>query len=490
MWAAIGGAAVNGGNIVTGALMGAFTAGAAQYGMVASAFAGGIASRVQGGNFGHGFWSAGLGAGIGGGMGKGWAKVVTAAVVGGTISKLTGGKFKNGAISAAFMAVVTSSTAGEVQEASSDDVTKGKMSKAVYDVTTDDIGEYSIDGYKLKNVYTDNESGMKAALFVDAANQGVLAFAGTSPTSLSDWSANLIQAFGGTSSQHTAAFKLASTLYDASGGNLSFTGHSLGGGIAAAAAIRNGGSATVFNAAGVHSNTLGGASLSNGSVRYMYSSNDALRVLNRMTPSSVPGQHVSWVAWYGWDVSSDGMLIMNKLTIKYFGMCLLLLIGSSCSAEQSDLGSSEREYNKRMSQDLLANMSLETMFENTQIRKLAQAAGDGDGELSIVATLVQQGVDVNSRGKGNATPLFWSMKNFDGYNKLLELGADPNIIFNDGGNVIHWAMRIEDDRFLDAALKHGGDANLVAGMLENQPVFKIGGSTSKLEILLARLCCR
>jgi RHS repeat-associated protein len=299
MWAAIGGAAggvsaaVNGGNIVTGALMGAFTAGAAQYGMVASSFAGGIASRIQGGNFGHGFWSAGLGAGIGGGMGKGWAKVVTAAVVGGTISKLTGGKFKNGAISAAFMAAVTSSTAGEVQEASADDVTKGKMSKAVYDVTADDVGEYSIDGYKLKNVYTDNESGMKAALFVDAANRGVLAFAGTSPTSLSDWNANLIQAFGGTSSQHIAAFKLASTLYDASGGNLSFTGHSLGGGIAAAAAIRNGGSATVFNAAGVHSNTLGGVSLSNGSVRYMYSSNDALRVLNRMTPSSVPGQHVN-----------------------------------------------------------------------------------------------------------------------------------------------------------------------------------------------------
>jgi len=112
MWAAIGGtaggvsAAVNGGNIVTGALMGAFTAGAAQYGMVASAVAGGIASKVQGGKFGHGFWAAGVGAAIGGGYGKGWAKVVTAAVVGGTISKLTGGKFKNGAISAAFSAAM------------------------------------------------------------------------------------------------------------------------------------------------------------------------------------------------------------------------------------------------------------------------------------------------------------------------------------------------------------------------------------------------
>lgn len=32
---------------------------------------------------------------------------------------------------------------------------------------------------------------------------------------------------------------------------------------------------------------------SNGSVRYLYSSNDALRVFNRMTPSTVPGQNIN-----------------------------------------------------------------------------------------------------------------------------------------------------------------------------------------------------
>jgi hypothetical protein len=101
--------------------MGAFTAGAAQYGMVASAVAGGIASKVQGGNFGHGFWAAGLGAGIGGGAGQGWAKVVTAAVVGGTISKLTGGKFKNGAISAAFAAAMAADWGSSEQAASGSD---------------------------------------------------------------------------------------------------------------------------------------------------------------------------------------------------------------------------------------------------------------------------------------------------------------------------------------------------------------------------------
>jgi len=105
-------AAANGGNIIEGALWGAFTAGAGTYGYAAAAIAGGIASKGQGGNFGHGFWAAGVGAKIGGGYGKGMAKVITAAVVGGTISKLTGGKFKNGAVSAAFAAAVAADWGG------------------------------------------------------------------------------------------------------------------------------------------------------------------------------------------------------------------------------------------------------------------------------------------------------------------------------------------------------------------------------------------
>lgn len=96
-------AAANGGNIVTGALLGAFTAGAAKLGYIASAIAGGIASKVQGGKFHHGFWSAGLGSAFGGGFGTtNAAKILSSAIIGGTISKLTGGKFKNGAIGAAF----------------------------------------------------------------------------------------------------------------------------------------------------------------------------------------------------------------------------------------------------------------------------------------------------------------------------------------------------------------------------------------------------
>ncbi len=60
---------------------------------------------MQGGNFGHGFWSAGIGASLGGsinGIKSAFGRIVASAVVGGTISKLTGGKFANGAFGAAF----------------------------------------------------------------------------------------------------------------------------------------------------------------------------------------------------------------------------------------------------------------------------------------------------------------------------------------------------------------------------------------------------
>jgi putative lipase involved disintegration of autophagic bodies len=85
---------------------------------------------------------------------------------------------------------------------------------------------------------------------------------------------------------------LAERYYRSTRGNIHFTGHSLGGGIASAAAIVTGGGATVFNAAGVHANTLRGFAPSNGSVTYFYSAFDVLRLGNTLTPASVPGEHV------------------------------------------------------------------------------------------------------------------------------------------------------------------------------------------------------
>ena len=74
---------------------------------VASGAAGGIFSDLQGGQFGHGFISAGLSSGIDGDFSDNVAlQVLTSAVVAGTVSALSGGKFGNGAGSAAFAAAL------------------------------------------------------------------------------------------------------------------------------------------------------------------------------------------------------------------------------------------------------------------------------------------------------------------------------------------------------------------------------------------------
>jgi len=67
--------------------------------------AGGVMSELQGGNFGHGFASAGFGEAatpLVGGIRSVPLQAVAIAVVGGTASRLAGGKFANGAVTASF----------------------------------------------------------------------------------------------------------------------------------------------------------------------------------------------------------------------------------------------------------------------------------------------------------------------------------------------------------------------------------------------------
>lgn len=77
-----------------------------------------------------------------------------------------------------------------------------------------------------------------------------------------DWKQNLIQGSGGQSDSYDRAKKLAAVTdahAEANGNKLSFTGHSLGGGMASAASAHTGRPASTFNAAGLNANTVGGA---------------------------------------------------------------------------------------------------------------------------------------------------------------------------------------------------------------------------------------
>jgi len=104
------------------------------------------------------------------------------------------------------------------------------------------------------------DNGMRSMIYERATDSGVefvYAFAGTND--LKDVGHDISQAFG-SSDQYATAIKNSRTIDQALEGNdyyeLSFVGHSLGGGLAAASAYATGNSAITFNAAGVSQSTL------------------------------------------------------------------------------------------------------------------------------------------------------------------------------------------------------------------------------------------
>lgn len=170
--------------------------------------------------------------------------------------------------------------------------------------------------------------------------------------------------------------------------------------------------------------------------------------------------------------------------IVVIGVALLLMACMSCADIYSGMESADRATNEITRDELVAYMSLEIMFPDKQVRELAKAAGKG--KLEIIDASIEKGVDVNARGKSNATPLFWAMNNIAGFERLLELGADPNVVFEDGSSVIHWAVGHKDSRFLMTSLDHGGNPDLVAGWFKETPIFEAMGpdNKNKIDILL------
>lgn len=98
-------------------------------------------------------------------------------------------------------------------------------------------------------------SQFRAGAFQGPDGTLVVAFKGTSPTSLSDWGNNAAQELAGRSDYYTRAQRIASNLQK-SGAATRFTGHSLGGGLASAAARTAGADASTFNAAGLNPDTV------------------------------------------------------------------------------------------------------------------------------------------------------------------------------------------------------------------------------------------
>lgn len=157
---------------------------------------------------------------------------------------------------------------------------------------------------------------------------------------------------------------------------------------------------------------------------------------------------------------------------KLIALCIIacgLLMGCISDDAAQNLHALEKQYKTDVASTALIHMNIEAMFPDKKLRELARAAGKGDTRK--IDEIVSSGLDVNARGNSNATVLFWAMRNKHGFERLLQLGADPNVIFDDRGTVIHWLSRQQDCAMLKIALQHGGDPNLKARLFNHSPIF-------------------
>jgi hypothetical protein len=100
----------------------------------------------------------------------------------------------------------------------------------------------------------DARSGFDASFYRDGQGRVVLAFTGTDEGR--DWQHNFGQGLGFRDDQYDRAITLGRKARESLGDVVIFTGHSLGGGLAAAAGMANDVPAVTFNASGVHDRTL------------------------------------------------------------------------------------------------------------------------------------------------------------------------------------------------------------------------------------------
>lgn len=152
------------------------------------------------------------------------------------------------------------------------DMKLAEICQAVYDPNNPGpTGWQRLDAAQLQaagidpSTLEDAGTGFRAGIYADGNGHCVLAFAGSDDGK--DWLNNFEQGLGLSAGQYREAETLAGLAKGAFGDNLVITGHSLGGGLAAAAAAKYDIAAVTFNAAGVHDDTLRAAGLDPAAVK-------------------------------------------------------------------------------------------------------------------------------------------------------------------------------------------------------------------------------
>lgn len=117
------------------------------------------------------------------------------------------------------------------------------------------------------------------------------------------------------------------------------------------------------------------------------------------------------------------------------------------------------------------NWDSRAYFDDPKVVKFCNAIESND--LEQMRRLIEGGVDVNSLGKGNMTPLLWAFPDnqLGRFTLLLEKGADPNVVvqsdFNtrgtirNGHSVTMLSAMSAFPGYFSAVMAHGGDPALV-----------------------------
>ncbi len=147
-----------------------------------------------------------------------------------------------------------------------------RMAADVYnDIPAPPLGYRAADGDDLVQIGLQTEdlsspqSSFRARVYVAEGDGGphyVVSFRGT--TDGSDWKANARQGVGLSSDQYGRALLIAKAIRRHPEAQVTITGHSLGGGLASAAALASGRDAQTFNAAGLSEATIGQAATIRG----------------------------------------------------------------------------------------------------------------------------------------------------------------------------------------------------------------------------------
>lgn len=170
------------------------------------------------------------------------------------------------------------------------------------------------------------------------------------------------------------------------------------------------------------------------------------------------------------------------VVVKTLSFISLLALVASCSLSGQrgsdwgrELAEAEQAFEQRLRETSVFRMPVDAVFADPMVRSLAIAAGRGS--VDDIRRILANGVDIDATGYGNATPLFWAWRQRSqrGFDELLRQGANPNQKIDNGSadtSILHLTAGINNTRFLELALLHGGDPNLYVGAPSKTPIFE------------------